>query len=151
MVGSMGCAVSFGLGLSLARPDKKIIVIDGDGAVLMRMGNMATLGEYAGDNFFHLLLDNAVHESTGGQATVSSAVDFKAVARACGYRSVSVMPEDGLSFTGFLKEKAPALMLINTIQGVPEGLPRPSIKPADVAGRLMRHMGVRASWFAANK
>ena len=51
MVGSMGCAASLGLGLSLVLPDKKVIVIDGDGAALMRLGNMATIGAYAGDNF----------------------------------------------------------------------------------------------------
>jgi len=67
MVGSMGCASSFGLGLSLALPGKQILVADGDGAALMRMGNLATIGAYAGKNFQHLLLDNEVHESTGGQ------------------------------------------------------------------------------------
>ncbi len=143
MVGSMGCAASFGLGLSLVRPDKKIIVIDGDGAVLMRMGNMATVGAYGGDNFYHLLLDNHVHESTGGQATVSSAVDFQAVADACGYQSTFSASVDGLEITSFLQIKCTGFMLIETSQGVPEGLPRPSIKPADVARRLMRHLGVQ--------
>ena len=146
MVGSMGCAASFGLGLSLVRPDKKIIVIDGDGAVLMRMGNMATVGVYGGDNYFHLLLDNHIHESTGGQATVSSVVDFQAVANACGYQSVSSVNKLCEGITDFLQTKAPALMLIDTCQGVPEGLPRPSVKPADVARRLMRHIGVNTAW-----
>jgi phosphonopyruvate decarboxylase len=148
MVGSMGCAASFGLGLSLVRPDKKVIVVDGDGAVLMRLGNMATVGLYGGDNFFHLLLDNHVHESTGGQATVSSVVDFQAVANACGYQSVSAVENDCREITGFLQAGAPALMLIETCQGVPEGLPRPSIKPADVARRLMRHLGVNTAWIS---
>jgi phosphonopyruvate decarboxylase len=148
MVGSMGCAASLGLGLSLVRPDKKIIVIDGDGAVLMRMGNMATVGVYAGDNYFHLLLDNHVHESTGGQATVSSVVDFLTVANACGYQSVSSAKGNYRDITGFLQMTAPALMLVETCQGVPEGLPRPSVKPAVVARRLMRHLGVSAAWMS---
>ena len=76
MVGSMGCASSFGLGLALARPDLKIIVIDGDGAGLMRMGNFATIGTYASNNFIHILLDNEVHDSTGGQSTVSKNINF---------------------------------------------------------------------------
>jgi len=146
MVGSMGCAASLGLGLSLARPDRKVVVIDGDGAVLMRMGNMATVGLYGGDNFFHLLLDNQVHESTGGQATVASAVDFQAVANACGYRSISAVPASPRGLTDFLDAKGPAFMRIETRQGVPEGLPRPSVKPADIARRLMQHMGVKANW-----
>jgi len=149
MVGSMGCAASFGLGLALARPDKKIIVIDGDGAVLMRMGNMATLGAYGGDNFFHLLLDNHVHESTGGQATVSSAVDFQAVASACGYQSVLALTSGFLDFTGFLTARAPAFVHIETCRGVPEDLPRPSIKPAEAARRLMQHLGLSADWISA--
>ena len=146
MVGSMGCAASFGLGLSLVRPDKKVIVIDGDGAVLMRMGNLATVGAYGKDNYFHVLLDNHVHESTGGQATVSTAVDFPGLATACGYRSVSSPASDGLDFAGFLQTKAPAFMLIKTSRGVPEGLPRPSIKPADVVRRLMKHLDVNTGW-----
>lgn len=146
MVGSMGCAASLGLGLSKVRPEKKVIVIDGDGAVLMRMGNMATVGLYGGDNFFHLLLDNHVHESTGGQATVASAVNFQDVASACGYQSVSAVQEDFQDFKDFLKKKAPAFMCIETSQGVPGGLPRPSIKPQDTARRLMHHMGVSANW-----
>lgn len=148
MVGSMGCAASLGLGLSLVRPDQKIIVIDGDGAVLMRMGNMATVGAYARDNYYHLLLDNHVHESTGGQMTVSSAVDFQEVATACGYQSVLNMTGNRLEVAGFLQAKAPAFLYIETSQGVPEGLPRPSVTPAEVARRLMRHLGVKTAWMS---
>jgi len=148
MVGSMGCAASLGLGLALVRPDKKIIVIDGDGAVLMRMGNLATVGAYAGENFYHLVLDNHVHESTGGQATVSSAIDFQAVALACGFPSVFSTSSNRREITGFLQAKAPAFLHIETSQGVPEGLPRPSVKPADVARRLMQHLGVKAHWMS---
>lgn len=139
MVGSMGCASSLGLGLSMVRPDKKIIVVDGDGAALMRMGNFATVGGYAGSNFYHLLLDNQVHESTGGQATVSAAVDFPAIASACGYRNV--YPSGELEqVQKFLASHAPAFMYMRTQRGVPEGLPRPAIKPVDVVRRLERHM-----------
>jgi len=146
MVGSMGCAASLGLGLSLVRPDQKIIVIDGDGAVLMRMGNMATVGACGKGNFYHLLLDNRVHESTGGQATVSSSVDFTAVAAACAYRGIFASKEGMPDFKGFLQADAPAFMYVETGRGVPDGLPRPSVKPAEVARRLMQHLGVSAAW-----
>ena len=146
MVGSMGCAASLGLGLSLARPDKKIVVIDGDGAVLMRMGNMATVGAYGGTNYYHLMLDNRVHESTGGQATVSSVVDFPAIAAACGYQEVLHAAQGPQDIGGFLQSKAPAFMHVGTSRGVPEGLPRPSVKPADVAQRLMKHLDVEVPW-----
>jgi len=148
MVGSMGCAAALGLGLSLVMPDKKIIVIDGDGAVLMRMGNMATVGAYAAGNYYHLMLDNQVHESTGGQATVSSAVNFQAVATACGYKSVSSELASYRDIKAFLQAKAPAFFLIETCQGVPAGLPRPAVKPAEVARRLMQHLDVKTAWMS---
>jgi phosphonopyruvate decarboxylase len=142
MVGSMGCVSSLGLGLALARPDKKVIVVDGDGAALMRMGNFATVGAYARDNYYQILLDNGVHESTGGQYTVSPAIDFAAVAAACGYQSVVHSNEAG-SISGFLGQRSPALLYIQTRQGVPEGLLRPTIKPFEVARRLMQHIQVK--------
>jgi phosphonopyruvate decarboxylase len=104
------------------------------------------VGAYAGDNYYHLLLDNRVHESTGGQATVSSAVDFPAVAAACGYQAIFQATGDCRDIDGFLKVKAPAFMYIKTSQGVPDGLPRPSIKPAMVARRLMQYLEVDAPW-----
>jgi phosphonopyruvate decarboxylase len=146
MVGSMGCAASLGLGLAAARPDKKIVVIDGDGSALMRMGNLATVGACGGGNYYHLLLDNHVHESTGGQSTVSATVDFPLIAAACGYRSIISSLEDDRKMASFLHAKAPAFMYIETSRGVPSDLPRPSIKPADVARRLMRHMSVDTAW-----
>ncbi len=148
MVGSMGCAASLGLGLSLVRPDKKIVVIDGDGAALMRLGNMATVGACAGENYHHLLLDNHVHESTGGQATVSSAIDFPAVASACGYRSIFRSTTGSREMSDFLQAKAPAFKHVETCRGVPEGLPRPSVKPVDVARRLMKNLGVNTPWIS---
>lgn len=146
MVGSMGCAASLGLGLSLVKPDRKIVVIDGDGAVLMRMGNMATVGAYGKHNLYHLLLDNRVHESTGGQATVSASVDFAAVAAACSYAGVYASSGQMPDFEGFLQARAPAFMHVATSRGVPDSLPRPSVKPADVARRLMKHLGVDTAW-----
>jgi len=139
MVGSMGCITSLGLGLSLARPNKKVVVIDGDSAALMRMGNMATVGAYAGDNYYHLLLDNSVHESTGGQQTVSPAIDFPAVAEACGYRSV-IRAHGDIPIVSLLQQASPAMLYLQTRKGVPDGLPRPTIKPAEVARRLMTHI-----------
>ena len=146
MVGSMGCASSFGLGLSLALSDKRVLVADGDGAALMRMGNLATVGAYGGRNFHHLVLDNGQHESTGGQSTVSRAISLAGVAGACGYREASeaVTKE---SLEQFLRGRnGPALQQLKIKPGVPEGLPRPSVSPADVKQRLMRHLDVDVPW-----
>jgi phosphonopyruvate decarboxylase len=148
VVGSMGCASSLALGLSLALPDQQVVVADGDGAALMRMGNLATIGAYGRDNFRHLVLDNGVHESTGGQATVSSAISFAGVARACGYRSAA----EALSRTeleNFLSGgEGPALLHLKTQRGVPADLPRPDITPPAVKQRLMGHLGIDAPWAA---
>lgn len=145
MVGSMGCAASLGLGLSLAVPGRKVVVIDGDGAALMRMGNMATIGAYAGGNFYHLLLDNHQHESTGGQATVSGGLDFPAVARACGYTSVArAGRRPGMA--QFLQSAAPALLYVETRPGIPADLPRPTVRPCEVARRLTGLLGVKPAW-----
>jgi len=142
MVGSMGCASSFGLGLSLALPQRRVVVADGDGAVLMRMGNLATVGAYAGANFQHLLLDNGVHESTGGQATVSRALSLASVAAACGYRSTSeaVSLADLQSFLN--RRTGPDFLQLKTKKGVPKDLPRPDVGPVEVKERLMRQLGV---------
>jgi len=148
MVGSMGCASSFGLGLSLALPGKQVLVADGDGAALMRMGNFATAGAYGRDNFRQLVLDNGVHESTGGQSTVSSSISFAGVARACGYRHAS----EALSLeelNQFLQNSAgPSMLHLKTKRGVPDGLPRPDISPQSVRERLMRHLGIDVPWLS---
>lgn len=141
MVGSMGCVLPWALGLALARPDLDVLALDGDGAALMRMGAMATVGAYNPPNLKHLLLDNGAHDSTGGQATVSPSISFAGVAAACGYASAVESAElaelaawlaaprrTGTSFARFW---------IRT--GTPPGLPRPSISPVDVKRRFMRH------------
>lgn len=112
----------------------------------MRMGNFATAGAYGPGNFQHLLLDNGVHESTGGQSTVSAGVSFAGVARACGYRNAStgISSEDLRAFLG--GGSNPSMLHLLTQRGVPEGLPRPDVKPREVKQRLMNHLGVDAPW-----
>jgi phosphonopyruvate decarboxylase len=146
MVGSMGCAASLGLGLSLARPDLHTVVCDGDGGLLMRMGNLATIGAYGGVRFKHLLLDNGTHESTGGQATVSRHVDFTAVAHGCGYPHAEDYSGNGAIGRFLARSRGPGFMHIHTRAGVPPDLPRPSHRPASVKQRLMRQFGFDCAW-----
>lgn len=145
MVGSMGCASAFALGLALARPDLHVVVVDGDGAALMRMGNLATIGAYAPANLTHLLLDNEVHESTGGQATVSGTVDFAAVAAACGYPAVLAGDDPGLTeaLLAMPRELGPRFGHLKIRAGTRADLPRPAIAPTAVVDRLMTHLGTR--------
>ena len=142
MVGSMGCASSVGMGLAIRLPQKKVVVLDGDGALLMRMGSMATTGFYSPGNLVHVLLDNGVHESTGGQETVSSGVDFGAVAAACGYCRIwsgddpSVLTE-GLRLS---LNEGPVFIHLKIQSGTPGKLPRPTLAPVRVRERLQRHL-----------
>jgi phosphonopyruvate decarboxylase len=144
MVGSMGCAVSLGLGLAIARPARRVIVLDGDGAALMRLGALATVGFERPANLVHLILDNGMHESTGGQTTVSGSIDFCALAAACGYPSVTAIasPEELQkrirTATGELN-----FIHVPVLPGVPE-LPRPEITPPEVAARLRAHIAAGA-------
>jgi phosphonopyruvate decarboxylase len=142
MVGSMGCASSLGLGLSLARPDLQVVVVDGDGAALMRMGNLATVGTYGGPNLIHILLDNEAHDSTGAQATVSSNISFAQVANACGYSLALAGDElvllDKLFATP--SRDGPQFAQIKIHAGAPRELPRPQLTPSGTKERLMAHL-----------
>ena len=117
--------------------------LDGDGAALMRLGAFATVGAYGPPNLWHLLLDNGVHDSTGGQATVSPRVSFAEMAAACGYAS-SLETSDLARISGWLTERPDdgarfARLFIRS--GTPSDLPRPSVTPVEVKTRLMRHIG----------
>ena len=140
MVGSMGCALSIGLGLAMARPERRVIVLDGDGAALMRLGALATVGFERPTNLVHLVLDNGIHESTGGQTTVSGSIDFCGLASACGYPSVTAIAgaED---LQDKIRTATAELTFIHVpvLPGVSE-LPRPEITPPEVAARLREHI-----------
>ena len=147
MVGSMGCAVSIGLGLAIALPERRVIVLDGDGAALMRLGALATVGYERPGNLVHVLLDNGLHESTGGQSTVSRSIDFCGLASSCGYARVETVAQPA-ELTAALESTAtgPTFLHAPIVPGVPE-LPRPSITPPEVAERLrayLAHAGDRA-------
>ncbi len=142
MVGSMGCSSSLALGLAISRPDLNVVVIDGDGAALMRMGNFATIGAYARDNLTHLLLDNQAHDSTGAQATVSASVNFAQIATACGY---------GASFSGSdlnlidaifaqKKDNKPKFGHLKIQTGTLSSLPRPNRTPVEVLQRFIGYI-----------
>src|SRR5579862_1059326 len=127
MVGSMGCVTALALGLALSRPDLKVVALDGDGAALMRMGTMATIGAYAPRNLWHLLLDNGMHESTGGQFTVSPGISFGAIAAACGYASmVETASLEELAAWLEGRGQGPRFARVFVRPGTPAALPRPS-------------------------
>jgi len=137
-VGSMGCAAGMGLGVAL-NSDKPVVVLDGDGAALMKMGTFATVGAYGPRNLIHVLLDNGMHDSTGGQATVSASVDFAMIAQACGYRTAWTCDEAGGfkdAMAAARSSEGPHLIRVRISAGSLEPLGRPTVKPPEVARRF---------------
>ncbi len=137
-VGSMGCASAMGLGVAL-NVTRPVVVLDGDGAALMKLGSLATIGWQAPANLVHLLLDNGVHDSTGGQATVSPGVDFAAVALACGYRraaSCDTLDDFETTLKDAWATPGPRLIHLKIRPGSLAKLGRPTVAPADVARRF---------------
>jgi phosphonopyruvate decarboxylase len=141
LVGAMGCASAVGLGISLRLPGP-VLVVDGDGAALMKLGNLATIGAEAPPGLVHIVLDNLVHDSTGGQRTSAGAVDFPGVAIACGYRSAASCT----SMVGFeqalaaaVSSTGPHLVHVRISAGSMPALGRPTVHPHEVARRFRDH------------
>jgi sulfopyruvate decarboxylase subunit beta len=87
--GAMGLASSHGLGLALGRPDKRVIVLDGDGSLLMNLGTLVTVAAAAPPNLFHFVCHNGTYEANGGHPIPGrDRVDFCGFARSAGYRTV---------------------------------------------------------------
>ncbi len=87
-VGAMGHASSVALGMALARPERRVAVLDGDSACIMHMGALTMAAKAHAPNLLHIVLNNGAHESVGGQPSAGHLVDFTAIAEACGYRTV---------------------------------------------------------------
>ena len=86
-VGGMGHASQIALGLAMAQPSRPVYCFDGDGAALMHMGSMAITGQSSSKNLIHLVFNNGVHGSVGGQPTVGFEIDMPKIATGCGYSS----------------------------------------------------------------
>ena len=133
-VGGMGCAPAIGLGAAMQDPSRQFVILDGDGALLMQLGSLATIGHYRPSNFYHILFDNEGHDSTGGQPTVSKSVNFMDIAHSCGYENVKqVFTKDELidSLKKMKSTSGPFFLSIKTDQGSRADLGRPTTKPVD--------------------
>jgi phosphonopyruvate decarboxylase len=115
--GSMGHASAAGLGLAVARPDRRVVVLDGDGACLMHLGSLSTVAAAAPPNFAHVVLDNGTYESTGGQPSTSGVTRIEAVALAAGYRwaaAVDRAEQLPAALRATFAAPGPALLLVRT-------------------------------------
>ena len=139
VVGGMGTASAIGFGVAHALPRQPVVVIDGDGAALMKLGVLATIGFYQPPNFLHIVLDNESHDSTGGQQTASGTVRFAAIAAAANYRSAFAAdrPEEIRETIRLLRHRpGPSLLHVKIQRGSPEKLGRPTVKPHEVKERF---------------
>ena len=148
MVGSMGCVSALGLGIAL-KSQKKVLCVDGDSALLMRLGTLSTNAYYAKErnlgNFCHILLDNQSHDSTGGQFNLSPFVEFYHIAKSCGYEFVSYA-QNLEAFEAALKEfltrksGGASFVYLRIAKGSKPNLGRPKITPQEIALRLQNFL-----------
>ena len=127
-VGSMGHACQIAMGIARARPERPVYCLDGDGAAIMQMGNLAIVGQSGCANLTHVVLNNAAHDSVGGQPTVGGAIDLTAIAKACGYG----------------RRGAPKFREIKVAKGARADLGRPKERPQENKTLFMRTLGVEA-------
>jgi sulfopyruvate decarboxylase subunit beta len=118
--GAMGIASSHGLGLALGRPHQRVIVLDGDGSLLMNLGTLVTIGAAAPKNLFHFVCRNGTYEANGGHPIPNPAVDFNALARAANYRQLhdfSALPDFEAGIAGVLAQEGPVFATLHLEKG----------------------------------
>lgn len=141
-VGSMGHASQIALSIALQKKERNIFCIDGDGATIMQMGGLATIGSRAPKNMVHIVLNNGAHDSVGGQPTVARKIDLCGIAKSCGYEAVKKVEtiselEDALSH---LEDKLTFIEVI-VKKGARKDLGRPKSTPIENKKAFMEFLG----------
>jgi phosphonopyruvate decarboxylase len=131
-VGGMGHAISIATGIALARPERKVLCLDGDGAMLMHLGALTTSA--AQPNIVHVILNNAAHDSVGGQPTAAARLDLADIARSCGY-ALALMADQvdkiASAMARVLAHTGSSLLDIRCRKGARSDLGRPTRTPAE--------------------
>ncbi len=139
-VGAMGHANHIALGLKL-NADSRVIMLDGDGALLMHMGALPTIARYAGVDFMHIIINNGGHESVGGQPTGAFKIDFSMLGESCGYKK-TVEIGNGKELKDWLatsfRESKSSLVEIRTSLASRNDLGRPSGTPEEWKNNFMK-------------
>jgi phosphonopyruvate decarboxylase len=133
-VGGMGHACSIALGIAMREPDREVWCLDGDGALLMHMGSLAVIADHAPATYFHVVFNNGVHDSVGGQPTSIDTVDVAAAARALGYRYAASTDEVGVlakEVAALRAHGGPSLLELRVRPGNRPDLGRPTRTPAE--------------------
>lgn len=133
-VGSMGHCSSIALGIALSKPDREVVCIDGDGSMLMHLGSLTSIASLKPKNFRHILMNNEVHESVGGQETAAKNIDLSAIVGAMGPSKMfkaATPAELKAKITDFMKCVGPSFLEVKIRPGSREDLGRPTIKPVN--------------------
>ena len=141
MIGSMGLASSIGLGVALKNPRKSVFIFDGDGNVLMNLGSLTTIASQKPKNLIHIVFDNSVHESTGGQPTNSNFVNIEKIAKACNYNhTFMVRTENNLLkiLDKIKKLKGPIMIVVKIQQSNGKKSARINYEPIEIKERFMQ-------------
>lgn len=139
LMGAMGSAAGVGLGYALNQKSKRTVIMDGDGAVLMRMGTLATIGRFAPPNLIHIVFDNECYASTGGQESSTITTDLAKVALACGYKKAFVISEpkdleDQVKAAH--QEEGPSLIVVKVLPRNLASIGRVSWTPEEIKNRF---------------
>ena len=142
-VGAMGHLSSIGLGLAMGSPDKKIVVFDGDAAAVMHMGSLATNGRYQPSNLIHIVLNNGVNESVGGQQSSGQIIDLTTVAKGCGYITLENFVESKDDLQNAVRQMAEGNKLsfidVHVRQGIRKDMPGLKIEHESAKEALMNY------------
>ncbi|MCS5640672.1 MAG: phosphonopyruvate decarboxylase [Candidatus Marinimicrobia bacterium] len=133
-VGSMGHCSSIALGIALSKPEREVVCIDGDGSMLMHLGSLTSIASLKPKNFRHILMNNEVHESVGGQETAAKNIDLSAIVGAMGPSKMfkaATPAELKAKITDFMKCVGPSFLEVKIRPGSREDLGRPTIKPVN--------------------
>ncbi|MEA2162979.1 MAG: sulfopyruvate decarboxylase subunit beta [Thermoanaerobaculia bacterium] len=144
MLGSMGLAAPVALGLALTRPERRAVVFDGDGNLLMTLGTLAMIGDLQPPNFFHIVFDNEVYGSTGGQRAASAHIALDALARAAGYvdvRRAVTEAELDVAVDAMLAGIGPSFLLVKVEAEANGRAPRVPHEPDVIARRIRAAVG----------
>ena len=142
-VGSMGHSSSIALAIANEKKDRKVWIIDGDGALLMHMGSMALLGTSAPKNIVHVVINNGAHDTVGGMPTVAGKIDLMKIAEGCGYPNfISVDSFDALDEALRLAKARKELSFIEVkcSRGARDDLGRPTTTAKENKENFMKYL-----------
>jgi phosphonopyruvate decarboxylase len=133
-VGSMGHCSSIALGIAIAKPHREVVCIDGDGSMLMHLGSLTSIACMKPKNFRHILLNNEVHESVGGQDTAAKKVDLSKVVEAIGASKMFLAKTSQdlkNNMKSFINSEGPSFLEVKIQPGSRADLGRPTATPID--------------------